>query len=184
MQIFIFMTCLFCGIISGTVYDVLYIARCILSGTEKENYTVKDKVFIFFCDLFYCLVFAAGFIFVSVMFGFSSLRLYMLIGCALGALLYLKSFHQIVAFFTDKAYNVLKVRRAARKKQREGLKERRREIKNKKKDGKDERKEKPPRGGNNFKRRFAVRNTHRRNNLSGGGARKQKQRAAETAKRN
>ena len=105
MQIFIFLVCLFCGVLSGVVYDVLYIARSVLCGINKSVYTVKDRIFTVICDLLYCLVFAAGFIFVSVMFNFENLRLYMLLGCVLGALIYLKSFHIIVAFFVRKVYN-------------------------------------------------------------------------------
>lgn len=105
MQFFIFMTCALCGIISGVVYDVLYVVRVVLCGVDKSVYTVKDKIFIAAADILYCLVFAAGFIFTSVMFGFEGLRLYMLIGCLLGALIYLKSFHLIVAFFCKKVYN-------------------------------------------------------------------------------
>ena len=105
MQFFIFMTCLGCGIVSGVAYDVLYIVRCALCGVEVRAYTVKDKIFLVVCDLLYCAVFCAMFVFVSVMFGFDNLRLYMLLGCGLGALIYLKSFHVIVAFFVRKVYN-------------------------------------------------------------------------------
>lgn len=105
MQIFIFITCMFCGIVSGIFYDILYLARSFVCGINIRAYTLKDKIFLIACDILYFIVFAAGFIFVSVMFGFNSLRLYMLLGCALGALLYLKSFHIIVAFFVKKAYN-------------------------------------------------------------------------------
>ncbi len=99
------MICLFCGILSGVVYDVLYVVRVVLCGIDKSAYTVKDKIFIIAADILYCLVFAAGFIFTSVMFDFEGLRLYMLLGCLLGALIYLKSFHIIVAFFSKKVYN-------------------------------------------------------------------------------
>ena len=105
MQIFIFITCCVCGILSGIVYDVLYIARCCVCGIHKQAYTVKDKIFTAVCDVVYCLIFAAAFVFVSVMFEFEGLRLYMFIGCLLGALLYLKSFHIIVAFSVKKVYN-------------------------------------------------------------------------------
>lgn len=111
MQFFVFMTCMFCGILSGAVYDVLFIARTVLCGVDKSAYTAKDKIFIIAADLLYCLVFAAGFIFTSVMFDFEGLRLYMLIGCVLGALIYLKSFHLIVAFFCKKVYNKITERK-------------------------------------------------------------------------
>lgn len=112
MQYYIFLICLFCGVASGAVYDVLYVARSIVCGVNRAAFTLKDKIFIAVCDVIYCLVFAAGFIFVSVMFGFGDLRLYMLIGCALGAFIYLKSFHIIVAFSVNKVYNVIADKRS------------------------------------------------------------------------
>lgn len=111
MQIFIFITCCVCGILSGIVYDVLYIARCCVCGIHKQAYTVKDKIFTAVCDVVYCLIFAAAFVFVSVMFEFEGLRLYMFIGCVLGALLYLKSFHIIVAFSVKKVYNRVTIKK-------------------------------------------------------------------------
>lgn len=99
------MTCMLCGIVSGIAYDLLYIARCAVCGVHFRAYTVKDRIFTVACDILYCLIFAAGFIFTSVMFDFYELRLFMLVGCLLGALLYLKSFHVIVAFSVKKVYN-------------------------------------------------------------------------------
>lgn len=114
MQIFIFLTCVSCGIVSGIVYDVLYIARCAVCGIHKRAYTVKDRIFTAFCDILYFLIFAAGFVFVSVMFEFDSLRLYMLLGCGLGALLYIKSFHVFVAFFVKSVYNKYTLKKAGK----------------------------------------------------------------------
>lgn len=105
MDIFYFITCTCLGILSGVVYDVLYIARCIVCGVHKQKYSVKDRIFTIACDIVYCLFFAAAYVFVSVIFGFSDFRLFMILGCALGALLYLKSFHLFVAFFVNKLYN-------------------------------------------------------------------------------
>lgn len=105
MQVFIFLTCVLCGVSSGLVYDVLYIARTFVCGLNKAKYTVKDKIFIVLCDLIYFIVLAAMFVFVSVCFEFYSIRLYMLIGCALGAIIYLKSLHLIIAFLIGKVYN-------------------------------------------------------------------------------
>ncbi len=114
MQIFIFITCCVCGILSGIVYDVLYIARCCVCGIHKQAYTVKDKIFTAVCDVVYCLIFAAAFVFVSVMFEFEGLRLYMFLGCVLGALLYLKSFHIIVAFSVKKVYNRVTIKKTGK----------------------------------------------------------------------
>jgi hypothetical protein len=95
----------FCGIVSGAFYDVLYIARCAVCGVNKSVYTIKDKIFIFFCDLFYFVIFALGFIFMSNVFDFFEFRLFMLLACGVGAILYLKSLHILVAFFVNKVYN-------------------------------------------------------------------------------
>lgn len=105
MQFFIFIVCVFCGIISGVVYDLLYIVRCAVCGIYPRAYTVKDRIFTAACDILYCLCFAAVFIFASVLFDFYELRLFMLAGCLVGAFLYMKSFHIIVAFFVKKVYN-------------------------------------------------------------------------------
>lgn len=104
-----------CGIISGVIYDILYVARTAVCGIHTRAYTVKDKIFIIICDIVYCLIFAAGFIFTSVMFDFYEIRLYMFAGCLIGALLYLKSFHIIVAFLINKVYNEFTIRKTRRR---------------------------------------------------------------------
>lgn len=98
-----------CGVASGAVYDFLYVARVFVCGVNKKKYTVKDKIFTAVCDLLYFAALSAMFIFTSVTFGFYSLRLYMLLACALGAIVYLKSLHIIIAFFVNKVYNVIRI---------------------------------------------------------------------------
>lgn len=107
MQAFILLTCILCGAVSGILYDVLYVARVIVCGVDKCSYTVKDKIFTFFCDLIYFVVFALAFIYICVCFDFFELRLYMFIGLAFGALIYLKSLHLCIAFLIKKVYNRL-----------------------------------------------------------------------------
>lgn len=107
MALFVFITCTCLGVLSGIIYDVLYIARSAVCGINRQAYTVKDKIFTAICDILYCIIFAVAFVFISVMFDFDSLRLYMLIACILGAFLYLKSFHIIVAFLVRKVYNTI-----------------------------------------------------------------------------
>ena len=101
MGIFIFITCTCCGVLSGIVYDVLYVARCAVCGIHKQAYTVKDRVFTAACDILYCLIFAAAFVFMSVMFNFDGLRLYM--------------FLVIVAFSVKKVYNRVTLRKGKEK---------------------------------------------------------------------
>lgn len=115
MQMFIFMTCMLVGISSGIVYDFLYAARIFVCGTEFSRYKIKDKIMTVVCDLIYFIVFAGMFVFTSVLFEFYSLRLYMLAGCALGAIIYLKSLHIIIAFMLKKVYNIFAKRLRRRK---------------------------------------------------------------------
>lgn len=147
MAFFIFIICMFCGILSGTVYDVFYVARAVCCGIDKQRYTVKDKIFIIISDLLYCITFAVGFIFTAVMFDFENLRFYMLLGCVLGAIVYLKSIHLIVAFFVKKVYNAYSIHKE-------------------KKVGRT--KEKPSGGSRHGKRYHINGNSRRGNNLSAG----------------
>lgn len=105
MQFFIFLICVSCGILSGVFYDFLYVLRCAVCGVPAGQYSVKDKIFTAFCDILYCAALAALYIGASVLFEFPDLRLYMLAGCFIGVLLYMKSFHLFVAFFIKKLYN-------------------------------------------------------------------------------
>ncbi len=115
MQVYIFIVCMFTGVTSGVAYDILYIVRCAVCGPDKSAYTLKDKIFLIICDLIYCIVFAAGFIFISVVCDLGRFRLFMFIGCALGALIYLKSLHIIVAFFVSKVYNIITAKKENKK---------------------------------------------------------------------
>lgn len=105
MQIFIFLVCALCGAASGIIYDILYVTRVIVCGAESDAYTLKDKIFTAACDILYFAVLAAMFLFCSYLFDFYELRLYMLAATAVGALIYLKSLHIILAICVKKAYN-------------------------------------------------------------------------------
>lgn len=107
MQVFIFLTGALCGVASGAVYDVFYLARVLVCGVDKCAYTVKDKIFTAFCDLAYFAAFTFMFLFTSVLFDFYELRAYMLAAAAFGAVIYLKSLHSALAFAVKKVYNKL-----------------------------------------------------------------------------
>lgn len=115
MPVFIFLTCVSLGIVSGVVYDLLYIARCAVSGIHEKAYTVKDKIFTAACDIIYFLILSAAFVFISVLFGFGEFRLYMPISCLLGVILYIKSFHIFVAFLVKRVYNKIADKKDAEK---------------------------------------------------------------------
>lgn len=106
-----------CGVCSGVVYDMLYIARTFVCGADAKKFTLKDKIFTCICDIIYFLVFAAMYVFISVCFEFYEIRWYMLIGCALGAVIYFKSLHLIIAFLIKKVYNKINKDKGAVNKQ-------------------------------------------------------------------
>lgn len=124
MQAFILLVCVLCGATSGVVYDILFIARTIVCGVNKQAYTIKDKIFIFVCDLIYLSAFAVAFIYVCICFDIYTFRLYMLIGAALGALIYLKSFHLCIDFLIKRVYNSISKSIRSRKSNYEGRKAR------------------------------------------------------------
>lgn len=103
-QLFCFLTCASCGIASGVFYDVLY---CLRTAFSSRVATVV-------CDVLFCLLLAVLYLFASLAFGLPVLRLYPVFGIFVGLLLYLKSFHEIVAFFVKKVYNNL-IQRKRRK---------------------------------------------------------------------
>lgn len=96
-QLKIFLVCLVLGVLGGVFYDVFYIPRSLF----------RRQWFRIVCDVFFCLCFGLFYSFMSVLLALPSLRAYHVLGCAIGLFLYLKSFHKIVAFFTEKLYNKL-----------------------------------------------------------------------------
>ena len=126
-QIKIFLICLSCGVLSGVVYDFLYIIRRALSGksfacADDINASAANKdagaprpklrvararafIVTAVCDILYALALSLMFVCASVTFCFPDVRLYMFAAVALGFVLYIKSFHRTVAFFTNRLYN-------------------------------------------------------------------------------
>lgn len=94
-QFYIFLVCAVFGIFSGAVYDLFY---CATFPFKKSWVKITG-------DVMFSLVFILLYVFASLLFSFPAFRLYMLLGCAFGFYLYLKSFHKIVAFSVRKVYN-------------------------------------------------------------------------------
>lgn len=122
MQLKIFLICLACGVISGVVYDVLYIVRRTFRGEKVRS--VRYAAVTAVCDVLYAAALTLTFVFCSVCFSFPDVRLYMIAACVLGAALYIKSFHIMVAFLINKLYNrttkVVKKIKSAQKPRRFG----------------------------------------------------------------
>jgi hypothetical protein len=97
-QIFIFLVCIYAGLLSGIVYDFLYVLKLAVGG--KWMNIILDIVFF--------IIFALIYIFVSFLFEFPIFRLYMFFATQLGLFMYIKSFHILIANGAKKIYNKLK----------------------------------------------------------------------------
>lgn len=94
-QLRIFLLCILIGAVCGVLYDVFFFLR--------QSY--RKQWLRILCDVLFCLSFAFVYVLFSISFGFPPLRSYFVLGLTVGLFLYLKSFHKIVAFFSEKLYN-------------------------------------------------------------------------------
>ncbi len=95
-QIRIFLVCTLVGVLCGVLYDAFFLVR----STYRKHWLR------ILCDILFSIGFALVYAIVSVSLEFPPLRFFFLLGCGLGLLLYIKSFHKIVAFFVEKIYNI------------------------------------------------------------------------------
>lgn len=106
-QLYVFAVCLFAGLLSGGIYDVIWLVKRLRPGRTLG--IVLDAVFFVLFSLLYIAV--------AVWFGLPYFRLFMLLGCLVGLLVYLKSCHRMVAFFCKWLYNRRKARLCKGKKE-------------------------------------------------------------------
>ena len=102
-QTAIFFICAAAGISSGIIYDLLYVVRTFACGGAPAG--ALPKIITVSCDLAYFVCLAAIFLLCAYFFDFYEVRAYMIVACALGATLYIKSMHLTVAFLVNKVYN-------------------------------------------------------------------------------
>ncbi|MGN1078033.1 MAG: spore cortex biosynthesis protein YabQ, partial [Candidatus Gallimonas sp.] len=84
-QIYVFLSCVLCGVAGGFLYDFFFSLRLPFR-------TIWAKIV---ADLCFFVSFAGLYLFLSLLFSFPPLRIYMLAGCLFGLVLYLKSIHKI-----------------------------------------------------------------------------------------
>ena len=97
-----FLLSLACGVLSGIVYDILYVIRASAGRAFKPP---RDKLVTAACDILYIAALTAMFVGCSAAFAFPDMRVYMVLACLAGAALYIKSLHVMVAFLINKWYN-------------------------------------------------------------------------------
>ncbi len=106
----IIVICIGIGILSGIIYDVIYFF------TEYFN----NKIVNFIKDILYFILTSFLFTAISLKANLGNFRFYMALLVVLGALLYMKSFHKIIAKSYVRVYNIInkifiKVKNARRK---------------------------------------------------------------------
>ena len=94
-QFYYFVECLFIGIISGFIYEFFFFIKLFL-----KNYFLRQTL-----DFIFFVAPAALYLKFSEIFLFPNFRAYMFWGVLGGFLLYIVSFHKIVAKFSEMVYN-------------------------------------------------------------------------------
>ncbi len=105
-QIYIFFACVAFGGVSGLFFSTSIALKKIIKN--KWLKILPDVVAFFVITPLYVLY--------SFCMRFSNLRVYMLLGVVIGIILYLKSFHIILAKFIKKVYNIFKYKKQKGKK--------------------------------------------------------------------
>ncbi len=106
----IIVICLGIGVFSGIIYDIIFFF------TEYFD----NKIINFIKDIVYFILTAFLFTFISTLANLGNFRFYMALLVSLGAYLYIKTFHKIIAKIYIKVYNIInklliKVKNARRK---------------------------------------------------------------------
>ena len=97
-QFYVFIASIAFGGLGGLFYSPILLVK------EKIN----NLSLAFFLDIIYFLVLSISFLFYSYWLKFPSFRAYMLFGVFVGIILYVKSFHNILAKVIKKVYNIFR----------------------------------------------------------------------------
>lgn len=102
-QFAVFGICVGVGFVGGIIYEAFAFFRFLLGCPRGKN-----KIFGVILDIAFFVAFAIVCITVAYVLKFPDFRAYTWLGYALGGILYLKTLHQIVAFFANVCYNNIK----------------------------------------------------------------------------
>ena len=97
-QLYVFIACVSFGGVVGVLYSPILLL--------KEKF--KKNIFVFILEIFYYLLTTLMFIWYSYLLKFPNLRGYMIAGVLIGILLYVKSFHYMLAKLIKRYYNILR----------------------------------------------------------------------------
>lgn len=100
-QFYIFCFCLAIGFVGGLMYEPFSFIRKLFKHQKPLN-----KIIGVIADLLYCLTLTALCIFTAYLLHFPDFRLYMILGYAIGLIIYLKILHRTLAIFEKVCYNM------------------------------------------------------------------------------
>lgn len=99
-QFAVFGLCVGVGFVGGVFYEGFAFLRFLLGCPRGKNKMLGATL-----DIVFFLLFACVCVFVAYAFKFPDFRAYTWLGYAIGGILYLKTLHEIVAFFQKVCYN-------------------------------------------------------------------------------
>ena len=113
-QFAVFGLCIGVGFVGGVLFEAFAFLRFLLGCPRGKN-----KILGSLLDIAFFLLFACCCIWIAYVFKFPDFRAYTWLGYALGGILYLKTLHEIVAFFEKVCYNsVTKLIKKAKKREK------------------------------------------------------------------
>ena len=113
-QFAVFGICVGIGFVGGLLYEAFSFVRFLLGCPRGKNKWLGCAL-----DIAFFLTFACVCVFSSYVFKFPDFRVYTWLGYALGGILYLKTLHEIVAFFENVCYNnITKLIKKAKKREK------------------------------------------------------------------
>ena len=101
-QLSIFCICIGIGFAGGTIYEIFGFFRQTFRCGQGKNKALGAIL-----DILFCLTFAVFCVFLAVLLHFPNFRVYMIVGYAIGGIIYLKTLHRILAIFENVCYNVI-----------------------------------------------------------------------------
>ena len=99
-QFAVFGICVGVGFIGGVLYEAFAFLRFLLGCPRGKNKILGGAL-----DIAFFVAFALVCVWATYVFNFPDFRVYMWLGYILGGILYLKTLHEIVAFFEKVCYN-------------------------------------------------------------------------------
>ena len=107
--------CIGVGFLGGVLYEAFAFFRLLLGCPRGKNKWLGVSL-----DIAFFIAFAGVCVVAAYVFRFPDFRGYMWLGYALGGILYLKTLHEIVAFFGNVCYNKINqlIKKAKRREKR------------------------------------------------------------------